>query len=1636
VPVWVNDNVDMSDVPQPYDASSVTGPPDGVPPAPPVITRLQTLPFGELTWQNFERVCHRLLSLNDVVEHCQRYGKSGEAQEGIDVYARQKHGRYHCLQAKRHRTFNVLKIRQAVDLFLAGTWACRAERFTIAVQSSLGSTDIQEEIERQTERLKARGIVFFTWDGETLTKTLRTHPELIDDFFGRPWVQALLGDEAAAGLGGRLDGADFAKVRTQLNRVYESQFHSVDPGSFGSVGDAHGRPELTLLERFLKPDMLVREAAGSLETVGRNSIDLRGEDIPRTSSRPSERTEVSPSTAARRIRRMQLNEWIGDAHGLVVIGDAGSGKSTLLRVIALDLMRDQVHFPELTARWGRHLPVYVPFARWTALTARAGNAVGIKQVVRSSLDPLLTGSLADLLDKAIDDRRVLLLIDGLDEWSNEQAARTTLNSLRNMVEVHDMPIVVSGRPRGLEKIGTLPSTWRRGTVAPLSTIQQSSIASRWFSRFSSQQVVAGANLTASLRTDRFMAELARDANLATLASTPLLLVGLVTLALRGQNLPRTRSEIYDQLVRVLLDVHPSNRATAAGDTEPRFRYSNDQALLRGAIAYLAFALREQSGGGMPVASARDALKKFLALPIGFALSGVDAARVANDILCVNSETQGLIVEKGPSEVGFVHASFEEYLGAEHINGWTFEAIAEFVGSHAGDVRWRNVIANLLCRQGRRDEVDRLVARIEEPSVDELSQINRQALLGDVAFGLSTNAAFTAKRLAIATMDRVETEDWLPARREALGSVLKGLSDPSLRIEVEKRLNRWLPCRELWPASLIETLGLWQPTPQLQDILFSAMHSEDRVAQRASAKAYAKLFAPEVSASERLVETLTRSRDLNSAAAMLECLALGWPTLPVAISLFQQAWGSHRGALRLAGALGLAAGGLRLTEMRDSLLRAQNFWSLLAVPHRSLATEMLITYWPDDPDLVKGAVDRLVGYSQSPWEHDSAHAYLLSCDIKSPQLRGWVIRELSGDNPFGWNSSASDVWDQVGQLAVIDSEVRFAANKYWLHPQRRLLGFHRIAGYVTNVADSEIAKVLLDELANGKHGFNRLDAFEALLAGWGRNDPAVSLTLEEVLARPDEEVEELLSLLPELYADKALARDRLLRMGHSPSVRRDLLTQGLAQCGCDGSDNEAVQSIVSQMGRTGSIYSFTQKLYQSFGTHPAVRAMAAQSLRTRNTAPTEIAAGYPNDPEFAQQILDAAVPLSAELRTQIIEFAVDGASGTALETVLGLATLESDPELQARMVRAQHQRLSADAREHAKKELIERAVAVGAGYDSVRASALAGLTAIGALDALVNLQDRGKPVRLSTGESWRSAPSLERQICEQFADFESVFGAGLSDRFSTPGQPTRLAEILATAPSASAAARAAFLKIAERGELPRTVLAIRALASECPRSALLLQHCWAVIESDERNNASATLNGEIAVVLREHFANDVEVQRQLVARYKKSPCATTAITLAVYAPQLVELPSQMDQAVNNDFGKWAIAIHLSAYRADSNVFVELLETMVTREFRSPFDAQEIANLAIEERLHRDPELVALLSARLHSDVDRSVSGSFARYLASTGKLDNSGRGRVEELLRFVAAAQSLPLAGYDAKEDEWRATRATLLDALSAGLELS
>ena len=229
----------------------------------PVQTHSQLLPLAELGWSDFERICFRLLRTQVIAAvRAAIYGVPGQAQQGIDMYAVAPVAPDGVLDTRRHVTLQsrrIINVTQAnleksVDDFLEGSWAENSQKFIYATSSSARSTQILDKIEELAIRLEQQSIAFEVWDQERISEMLKGYPELVNDFFGRPWVTAFCGEEAAHQLGNRLEASDIANLREELVCIYAKTFGLADPGFAAFRLNDIRRVEL--LDRFVTPDLV------------------------------------------------------------------------------------------------------------------------------------------------------------------------------------------------------------------------------------------------------------------------------------------------------------------------------------------------------------------------------------------------------------------------------------------------------------------------------------------------------------------------------------------------------------------------------------------------------------------------------------------------------------------------------------------------------------------------------------------------------------------------------------------------------------------------------------------------------------------------------------------------------------------------------------------------------------------------------------------------------------------------------------------------------------------------------------------------------------------------------------------------------------------------------------------------------------------------------------------------------------------------------------------------------------------------------------------------------------------------------------------------------------------------------------
>ncbi|RZK28347.1 MAG: hypothetical protein EOO63_11475, partial [Hymenobacter sp.] len=102
-------------------------PPAAITVAPPVETKLHDLPLNKLRWEDFERLCLRLVQTRFTVEQCELYGVAGQQQLGIDIYARKNSGKYATYHCKRYQKLSSDELRKLVKLFRSSAWAAKSD---------------------------------------------------------------------------------------------------------------------------------------------------------------------------------------------------------------------------------------------------------------------------------------------------------------------------------------------------------------------------------------------------------------------------------------------------------------------------------------------------------------------------------------------------------------------------------------------------------------------------------------------------------------------------------------------------------------------------------------------------------------------------------------------------------------------------------------------------------------------------------------------------------------------------------------------------------------------------------------------------------------------------------------------------------------------------------------------------------------------------------------------------------------------------------------------------------------------------------------------------------------------------------------------------------------------------------------------------------------------------------------------------------------------------------------------------------------------------------------------------------------------------------------------------------------------
>lgn len=366
---------------------------------------------------------------------------------------------------------------------------------------------------------------------------------------------------------------------------------------------------------------------------------------------------------------------VADASHAVILGDPGSGKSTLLQYLALEWVEGKTET----------LPLLIELRDYAL--AQSANF----------LEFLHRGRGADWqfdqqqLHQHLLEHPTQVMFDGLDEVFDRPTQAAVIDDIIRFAQQYPQAkVLVTSRIIGYNPERFQHAGFRQFTIQPLDQTEIHEFIDRWY------DLAMGNDADKARLKQRLKDAIENSKAIANLADNPLLLTMMAILN-RRQELPRDRADLYDQASRVLLyhwDVD-HKRLHLPMDAIGR---REKQEMLR-LIAYEMQAGEEGLKGNL---IGVDRLTRILTGYLreqGFS----EPREKANQLIQQLRERNFILCYRGADSYGYVHRTFLEYFCAlEIVNQFekrrsiSFEQLRDEVfGQHWQDETWHEVL-RLIC----------------------------------------------------------------------------------------------------------------------------------------------------------------------------------------------------------------------------------------------------------------------------------------------------------------------------------------------------------------------------------------------------------------------------------------------------------------------------------------------------------------------------------------------------------------------------------------------------------------------------------------------------------------------------------------------------------------------------------------------------------------------------------------------------------------------------------------------------------------------------------------------------------------------------------------------------------------------------
>jgi predicted NACHT family NTPase len=627
-------------------------------------------------------------------------------------------------------------------------------------------------------------------------------------------------------------------------------------------------------------------------------------------------------------------EAVKDSERAVILGDPGAGKSSLLQYLALDWVEDKTEL----------LPLLIELREYAiAQTHNFLEFLHCGRGVNWQFD-------RQQLDRHLQEYPTLVMFDGLDEVFDRATQSTVIDDIiRFSQQYPKAQILITSRIIGYNPDRLQHAKFRHFTIQPLDTDEMHEFIDRWY------ELSMGSEPDKERLKQRLKDAIGNSKAIQNLADNPLLLTMMAILN-RRQELPRDRADLYDQASRVLLyhwDVD-HKRLQLPIDAIGR---REKQEMLR-AIAYEMQAGDEGLKGNLISADRLTLIVTNYLREQGFS----EPREKANRLIQQLRERNFILCYRGADTYGFVHRTFLEYFCAvEIVNRFekqrtlTFEQLRDEVfGLHWQDETWHEVL-RLIC--GAIDP------KLTEELIDFLISVRTDN---------TEDNTFSKKEISnfiLATECLIEVRN-----HGVLTETAKRLLENIKRIVEDDSINRWY----------------WEAIDKLASVVAKAWVGNNVVLQWLQSCLETELKIAPYFAMSAIIQGWTNSLDI---LAILKIYAQGNENLPAnraAVQELVRNWKDDPDTLLIL----------------KNLIKKEGDGS----GARQLALHELAQNWKDDSDtlnILKALIqnENDYGFARGIAVEELAHGWTnrpdtlptlkdLSQQDKSPTVRSYAVRNLA------------------------------------------------------------------------------------------------------------------------------------------------------------------------------------------------------------------------------------------------------------------------------------------------------------------------------------------------------------------------------------------------------------------------------------------------------------------------------------------------------------------------------------------------------------------------------------------------------------------------------------------------------------------